>query len=924
MVRGHRLGQNVKERAFWQNKFAGELERSSFPPDRKEYGSRYQYEGKSVSFALSGELSSEILKLSKGVERLLHVILTSGITLLLNKYTGNTGIVVGTPIYKQEFLADFINTVLPLKNSIEESLTFKQQLMGMRNTIVEAQENQNYPIEILPRQLGMEATVDGFPLFDTAVLLGNIQSKEYLRHIELNMTFSFLLSGGAIEAEVEYNSLMYAETTIKRIFGHFIRLLSRSLANPRLILAEISLLSPEEKNRLLYDFNDTESDYPREKTIHQLFEEQVEKLPGHTAVVYPADREEGTERTSLSYGELNRKAHRLANLLREKGVGPDCIVALSVNRSPGMIAGIMGILKAGGAYLPIDPGYPEERIRFMLKDSDTKVLVSGVSKVSRICEECQSCRLIDIMQLDEETSPLPVQHAQPSSLAYVIYTSGTTGKPKGVLIEHRNVVRLMINDAFQFSFSQEDVWSMFHSFCFDFSVWEIYGALLYGGRLIMVPGMVARDTSEFLELLKEEKVTVLNQIPSAFYNLIGLDLDGPLKATPLDRIRYVIFGGEALKPSKLGPWKEKYPQAQLINMYGITETTVHVTYKEIGAGEVALSTSNIGRPIPTLSTYILDKNLGLVPLGVAGELCVGGEGLGRGYLNRQELTREKFTGNPNIPGEKLYRSGDLARWLPDGDIEYLGRIDHQVKIRGFRIELGEIESLLLKYERIKEAIVTVIAGEADDKSLCAYIVPRTPEISHTHDTLQLDAIKEYLEGKLPPYMVPPYIVTLEKIPLTSNGKVDRKALPAPGIQSLLRYTAPRDPLEEKLVEIWAELLGVDGGVIGIDANFFQLGGHSLKATIMASKIHREFNSKIPLAEIFKSPTIRGIAQYIRESGKKKYISIEPVEKKEYYAVSSPQKRLYILQQIEIGNTGYNMPYTILPEEKIDMRKLEIT
>ncbi|MCP4150432.1 MAG: amino acid adenylation domain-containing protein, partial [bacterium] len=677
-----------------------------------------------------------------------------------------------------------------------------------------------------------------------------------------------VLPGERMQLDFSFNGNVYDTQLVSRIGSSFKYLTRQIVDNEDGHIDDFELISPEEKTQLLADFATAGDDagYPDTKNIHQLFEEQVEKLPEHTAVVYPANREDRTERTSLSYGELNRKADHLANRLRENGVGPDCIAALAVNRSPGMIAGIMGILKAGGAYLPIDPDYPEERIRFMLKDSRAKVLVSGVSKVSRLCEESLTCRVIDIAQLDEDdASPLlPIRHAQPSSLAYVIYTSGTTGKPKGVLIEHRNVVRLMINDAFQFSFTQKDVWSMFHSFCFDFSVWEIYGALLYGGRLIVVPGMVARDTSEFLKRLKEEKVTVLNQTPSAFYNLIDLDLNDTLNASPLDCIRYVIFGGEALRPAKLDFWKEKYPQTQLINMYGITETTVHVTYKEIGAGEIALNTSNVGRAIPTLSTYILDKNLNLVPPGVAGELCVGGEGLGRGYLNRPALTREKFTDNPFIPGKTLYRSGDLARRLPDGDIEYLGRIDQQVKIRGFRIELGEIENVLLGYDKIKEAIVLAREGEGGDKYLCAYIVPVSSGTAAGGGIEELDVsrIREFLSNHLPAYMVPSFFVQLEQVPLTSSGKLDRKALPEAAMQVEKEYEAPRNEVEEVLTKVWAEVLGLRR--VGINDNFFEIGGDSIKSIQIAARINKA-GYKVEIKDIFGNPLISNLSHKVKKA-----------------------------------------------------------
>ena len=390
----------------------------------------------------------------------------------------------------------------------------------------------------------------------------------------------------------------------------------------------------------------------------------------------------------------------------DKGVEQNDIVGIMVERSVEMIAGIIGILKAGGAYLPIDPSYPEERIAYTLNDSDLCILLTQQSLVNKVkLHEGNNLTIIDLVDkslyADESSSNLNVIKVL-DNLAYIIYTSGTTGNPKGVMIEHKNLVRLIFNDRIQFDFKDSDVWTMFHSYCFDFSVWEMYGALLYGGKLVVIPKETAKDIKSYLNILKKENVTILNQTPSAFYNLINEELS--LGEKELD-IRYVIFGGEALKPLMLKDWREKYPDTKLINMYGITETTVHVTFKEITDYEIQHNISNIGKPIPTLTTYIMDKNTMSVPIGVPGEICVGGDGVGRGYLNRMELTSEKFIENPYKKDEKIYRSGDLGRLLSDGEIEFIGRIDHQVKIRGFRIELGEIESSLLKYESIKEAVV---------------------------------------------------------------------------------------------------------------------------------------------------------------------------------------------------------------------------
>ena len=640
------------------------------------------------------------------------------------------------------------------------------------------------------------------------------------------------------------------------MIGHFVQLIEAAIREPKARIAELELLRKQEKQQILGDFS-AMVEYPRDKTIHELFEEQVERTPDNIAVVF-----QGQE---LTYRELNARANGLAWVLREKGVQRDSLVGLMTERSLEMIVGMLAILKAGGAYVPVDPSYPEERIAFILRDSKVEVVVTDRpwEDEKRLDSSASSITVLPITDPEfakGDPTNLPVV-SHPESLAYIIYTSGTTGVPKGVMVEHRNVVQLMFQEGLPFKFRSDDVWTLFHAYGFDFSVWEMYGALLYGGRSVIVPKEVAQDPASFLKLLITEQVTVLNQTPTAFYGLVR----EVGEQTPALRVRYVIFGGEALQPKTLQAWKKKYPEMALVNMYGITETTVHVTYKEITEADIVAGHSVIGRPLPALRAYVMDARKQLVPFGIAGELYVGGAGVTRGYLNREELTQERFVTNPYNPDERLYRSGDLVKQSANGELEYLGRVDHQVKIRGYRIELGEIEAGLLQDGHVKEAIVLARQNEQGQNELCAYVVGE--------GELTLTQLRGALAQKLPSHMIPAHFVQLEKMPLTPNGKIDRKALPAPEgkLSTGVAYDAPRSETERALAEIWQEILGV--AQAGAQDNFFDLGGHSLRAMTLVSQIHQKFEVGISLRDVFQHPTLEGLAAEIAMQAKSVYAAI---------------------------------------------------
>ncbi|MQX45582.1 amino acid adenylation domain-containing protein, partial [Sinorhizobium medicae] len=541
------------------------------------------------------------------------------------------------------------------------------------------------------------------------------------------------------------------------------------------------------------------------------------------------------EEQSISYGALNADANRLAHHLIGLGVRPDQPVAICVERSPAMVVGLLAILKAGGAYVPLDPAYPSERLRQLLDDAGPRLLLCDAA--GRAALGAEAIADLSAVDLDaatawaDQSADDPDPHAlglTARNLAYVIYTSGSTGTPKGVMVEHAQIVRLFEATRSWYDFNERDVWCLFHSFSFDFSVWELWGALHCGGRLVLVPGHIARSAPDFYTLVCKSSATVLNQTPSGFKVLIEAERESGVR----NQLRYLIFGGEALEPSSLKPWFERHCDhaPRLINMYGITETTVHVTYRLLNKSDTSSSCGPIGERIPDLRIYLLDGHGQPVPFGAVGELYIGGAGVARGYLNRPDLTAERFLADPfsGKAGARMYRSGDLARYLPDGNLEFLGRNDDQVKIRGFRIEPGEIAARLLEHELVGDAAVVAHADAAGDKRLVAYVVAKTTDGSAEADGAGLAAsLRAHLGGLLPDYMVPSAFVRLDALPLTVNGKLDRKALPVPDDDAYARrtYEAPQGEIETLLAGIWAELLGVER--VGRHDNFFELGGHSL-------------------------------------------------------------------------------------------------
>jgi amino acid adenylation domain-containing protein len=923
------------------------------------------FAGSHWNFDVSPQLVRQLETLAREHHATLYMVLLAAYNTLLYRYTGQEDIVVGSPIAGrftpdlQHIPGVFINT-LAMRNHPTGSKTFTQLLAEITENAFKAYENQDYPFEELIGKLSLRRHLDRNPLFDTLFVMQNIEMEPIvLEGLEVTPypfdipTSKFDISLITIETsegflfQIEYCTRLFRQETVEQLSRHFVTLLEAVVTHPELALNQVEILSFLEKEQLIHDFNDTYADYPKDKTIHELFAAQVKRTPDHVALVEIHETHEKPKKNHnmsyISYKELNEKSNQLEQILQEKGVYSGDIVALSVNRSISMIIGIMGILKVGGAYLPIDPDFPEERIDFMLKDSNAQVLLVDDTSCASLLSFAPRAllNLSEGHHLNFPTSQLPSFPASlPSSLAYIIYTSGSTGKPKGVAIEHENVMNFITAMKAEIDFLPGKTILALTTISFDIFLLETLLPLICGLKIVIASENHQKDPRLLTELIMDNKIDVLQVTPSR----LKLILQGSGNLECLSRLSELIIGGEELPGDLYEKLKEKNTGQlmKIYNGYGPTETTVYSSFKYLNPDREI----TIGKPIKNTYIYIVDKDDNLLPVGAAGELCIGGAGVCRGYLNNPELTAEKFDqdkinkkllrGRPDAsrggflekspPGRrrhKIYRTGDLAKWLADGEIEFLGRIDHQVKIRGFRIEIGEIESRLLEHKKVKEAVV--IAGEKNgDKYLCAYIVPCNTGALKKTSSLSAE-LREFLSVKLPGYMVPSYFMELAEIPLTFNGKVDRKALPEPEAREKGAYTAPRHRIEKTLAGIWAEALEIQGD-IGIDANFFHLGGHSLKATMMLAKIHEIFNVVIPMIDLFKKPTIRELSEYITKAEEETYIPVVPAEEKEYYPLSFHQKRLWVIQQLEEKNVSYNMPMRLeinhVLDEKAVRKSLE--
>ncbi|MBG5134571.1 pyoverdine non-ribosomal peptide synthetase PvdD, partial [Pseudomonas aeruginosa] len=859
-------GEKERQLAYWTGLLGGEQPVLELPFDRPR-PARQSHRGAQLGFELSRELVEAVRALAQREGASSFMLLLASFQALLYRYSGQADIRVGVPIANrnrvetERLIGFFVNTQV-LKADLDGRMGFDELLAQARQRALEAQAHQDLPFEQLVEALQPERNASHNPLFQ---VLFNHQSEirsvtpevqlEDLRleglawdgqTAQFDLTLDIQEDENGIWASFDYATDLFDASTVERLAGHWRNLLRGIVANPRQRLGELPLLDAPERRQTLSEWNPAQREYVVQGTLQQRFEEQARQRPQAVALILDEQR--------LSYGELNARANRLAHCLIARGVGADVPVGLALERSLDMLVGLLAILKAGGAYLPLDPAAPEERLAHILDDSGVRLLLTQGHLLERLPRQAGvEVLAIDGLVLDgyAESDPLPTLSAD--NLAYVIYTSGSTGKPKGTLLTHRNALRLFSATEAWFGFDERDVWTLFHSYAFDFSVWEIFGALLYGGRLVIVPQWVSRSPEDFYRLLCREGVTVLNQTPSAFKQLMAVACSADM-ATQQPALRYVIFGGEALDLQSLRPWFQRFGdrQPQLVNMYGITETTVHVTYRPVSEADLEGGlVSPIGGTIPDLSWYILDRDLNPVPRGAVGELYIGRAGLARGYLRRPGLSATRFVPNPfpGGAGERLYRTGALARFPADGNIEYIGRIDHQVKVRGFRIELGEIEAALAGLAGVRDAVVLAHDGVGGTQ-LVGYVVADSAE-----DAERLrESLRESLKRHLPDYMVPAHLMLLERMPLTVNGKLDRQALPQPDASlSQQAYRAPGSELEQRIAAIWSEILGVER--VGLDDNFFELGGHSLLLLMLKERIGDTCQATLSISQLMTHASV---------------------------------------------------------------------
>ncbi len=879
---------------YWQNKLSGDIAMGAVYKDYSKYHSNNKASENGlckIEFTLNNTLNNKIRTIADESSKEVFVILLACVNLLLHRYTGNKDILIGIPPFINK---DKIFNILPIRSLTDKDQTFNKFLLNTNCTVKEARDHSHISYDTM-------MDIIGYNKFNVVVSMRDVHISKKLYLSKYDINFDFNIEENHIKGCLSYNIKLYKKRTIERMIGHFINILNSVINNPNIKLSDIDILTIEEKKQILYNFNNTKKKYPEDKSISQLFDEQVKKTPEITAVVYKDKK--------LSYNELNIKSDKLAAYLIRKGIEPNDIVGIMAETSIEMIVGTLAIIKAGGAYLPISCKYPKSRVKFMLEDSLAKaVLIDNKEVANKLIDN------ISIIDLKDDAVYLrDSYYAEPlvtkKNLANIIYTSGSTGMPKGVMIEHQNVVRLTKNQNYM-KFQEGDRCFKTCASVFDVSIFEIWGILLNGLTLYLSDEFTIIDPEKLNIELIRNKIDILFLTTPLFNQLSSQ------KPEMFSSLKTLFVGGDTLTPDIMNIVRDKCKDVNIINAYGPTENTTYSTFFNID--RQYNESIPIGKPIANSTAYVVDEYGRLQPIGVPGELWVGGDGVARGYLNNPKLTEERFINDcfdiDKQNNKKLYKTGDKVRLLEDGNIDFLGRMDFQVKIRGYRIEIGEIEYHITSHKAVKEACVVAFEDNDKSKFLCAYY---TSDIDLTSKQL-----REYLVDKLTDYMIPAFFVHMDSLPLTINGKIDRKVLPDPrkSIHEKYNYVKATNNIEKCLIKIWRELLKIDK--IGIKDNFFKLGGNSIKAIVFASRVRKEFKVDYKVTQIFETSTIQQISEYITKAKARKFSSIKPAKEKDYYITSPMQNSLYVLSQFEGINKTYNVPIIMYINGKFNKNKLE--
>nr|WP_231505345.1 non-ribosomal peptide synthetase [Paenibacillus massiliensis] len=850
---------------YWRE-YLEDYEQQTLLPQDTNHGKAGEYVLRELICNLGEDMTKRIEQLAKQQQVTVSTILQAVWGILLQRYNNSLDVVFGNIVSGrpaelpgiEHMVGLFINTV-PVRVRSEEQTIFAQLLRTQQDQYLASHAYDTYPLYEIQAQTGQKQNLishvmvfENYPVEERFSQMGQDDASD-LRISDVTMfeqtNYDFVLTiapGTELKLHMRYNELVFDTMTIQRIQGHLIRLFEQVLDHPYARLRDLQVITTQEVEQIS-SFQGAPVDYMHHATLHQIFEAQAESRPEKIALVF--------EDHHLTYKELNERSNALARTLRNKGVQPDQVVGIMVERSLEMIVGILGILKAGGAYVPIDPEFPEERIRYMLEDSGAQLLLTREHELEKTPFDGSMVNLDDPLVYHMDRTNLEAV-AGPTHLAYVIYTSGSTGKPKGVMIEHRSAVHTLSQLERMYPMLDDDAFLLKTTFTFDFSVPELFSWFFGQGKLVILPQGLEKDPAALLKAVEQHRITHLNLVPSMLSILVQYMKEAGVEQ--MRALKYLFACGEALPAKLVEEYYQLTPNAQLENIYGPTEATVYATKYSTSRDILHATNVPIGQPFDNVQVWIMDSTQQLAPIGVAGELCIAGDGVGRGYYNRPELTADVFVPHPFIAGDRMYRTGDLARWLPDGNLEYLGRIDHQVKIRGYRIELGEVEAQILKLPPVQEAVVVAHEDEQGQKQLCAYLV--------ANRQLALGELRGALIEGLPAYMMPTYFIQLERMPLTPNGKLDRKALPQP--ESVVRthgeYIAPRTQLESELATVWQEVLGIEK--ISMQDNFFDLGGHSLKVLQLIQQISSKMNVALSIHTVFNAPTVQDMALEIVKSG----------------------------------------------------------